>query len=240
MSNELPFISVVIPAYNEEKHLPICLTALTKQSYSRNRYEIIVSDNNSTDNTAAIAKKFGAKVVTTKEQGYAYAVKKGISSTKGEIIACTDSDTQVGKQWLSDIAHVFSTQPTTVALTGSVESDFTPLILRNIIDSFYSMMLTFTFVIGNPNLGGYNMAFRKKSYETVGGINTSYGIGADTELGRRLRKTGSVAYIRHIQVRTSARRWKTNFFKTLWKYSQAYFYTHYLNRPVTEKLPIYR
>jgi glycosyltransferase involved in cell wall biosynthesis len=49
-----PFISVVIPAYNEEKYLPRCLTSLDGQTYPRQRFEVIVVDNASTDATPQI------------------------------------------------------------------------------------------------------------------------------------------------------------------------------------------
>ena len=67
MKNGSPAISVVIPAFNEEKYLPACLEALKKQTFKN--YELIVVDNNSTDKTAQIAKKFGARVVKEKKQG---------------------------------------------------------------------------------------------------------------------------------------------------------------------------
>ena len=63
-----PVISVIVPAYNEEKFLPQCLEALKNQSFNL-PYEIIVVDNNSTDLTGEIARNAGVKVVLEKRKG---------------------------------------------------------------------------------------------------------------------------------------------------------------------------
>ena len=58
------FISVVIPAYNEENYLDRCLRSLREQRYPTSQFEVIVVDNASTDATAEIARRFGARVVS--------------------------------------------------------------------------------------------------------------------------------------------------------------------------------
>jgi cellulose synthase/poly-beta-1,6-N-acetylglucosamine synthase-like glycosyltransferase len=63
------FISVVVPALNEQKCIGQCLSSLTAQSYPWELYEIIVVDNASTDRTSEIALRFGAKVVYEAETG---------------------------------------------------------------------------------------------------------------------------------------------------------------------------
>ena len=97
----MKLVTVVIAAYNEEKDLPKCLTAITTQNFPKDDYEIIVVDNNSTDKTAEIAKSFGVKVITETKQGNTFAVKKGMDGAMGEIIANTDADTVVFSDWLS-------------------------------------------------------------------------------------------------------------------------------------------
>lgn len=233
-------ISVIIPAYNEEKNLAKCLSALTNQEYPKDSYEIIVSDNNSTDKTADIAKSFGAKVVTAEKQGYVHAVEQGFSKASGKIIACTDADTVVGTNWLSDIENVFKNSDNVAAMTGSVESDFNPVLFRRVVDYLYSLLLRFTFLIGNPNIAGYNMAFRKELYDEIGGVNTDYEIGADVEIGRRLMKKGKVIFVPNIKVKTSARRWKNDFYGTLIKYVRSYIYVHYFKKSIQDNLPVYR
>jgi glycosyltransferase involved in cell wall biosynthesis len=80
-------ISVVIPCHNEEQGIK-----LTYQKIPRFVDEVIVVDNLSTDNTAKLARKLGAKVISEKNKGYGFALKKGIVKAKGELIITLDGD----------------------------------------------------------------------------------------------------------------------------------------------------
>ncbi len=87
-------ISVVIPAYNEEKRLPGTLKKI-KNFFKTNKIknEIIVVDDGSTDNTVSVAKKYKIKILKNeKNSGKGYSVKRGVFSAKGDIILFTDAD----------------------------------------------------------------------------------------------------------------------------------------------------
>src|SRR6266567_2953645 len=91
-------ISVVIPVYNEEKYLGKCLDSLMRQNVKAD--EIIVVDNNSTDNSVAIAKKYPIRVVFEKTQGMIPARNHGFNEARYEIIARTDADTILPVNWI--------------------------------------------------------------------------------------------------------------------------------------------
>jgi glycosyltransferase involved in cell wall biosynthesis len=108
-------ISVVIPAYNEEKSIQSVIRDFSKPYVS----EIIVVDNNSTDKTAELARKSGAKVVTETNQGYGFALQRGMREAKGDIIILTEADcTFVGKDmeklliYIDDVDMVLGTRLT--------------------------------------------------------------------------------------------------------------------------------
>ena len=82
-------VSVIIPAFNEQKNIKKVIRLVKK---SENVDEIIVVDNNSTDATSMIAQKEGAKVVFCKEQGKGYAMEKGLQEAKNEILVFIDAD----------------------------------------------------------------------------------------------------------------------------------------------------
>lgn len=82
-------ISVIIPAYNEGKFISKVIKMVKKCSCVD---EIIVVDNNSTDNTSELAKKNGAKVIFCKKQGKGYAMEKGIKEATGDILVFLDGD----------------------------------------------------------------------------------------------------------------------------------------------------
>jgi len=101
-----PFVSVIIPVYNDRVGIQETLLSLFRQNYPMDRYEIIVIDNNSTDNTGALIGKtvsgfVGNIVVETEKRPGSYAARnKGISVSQGEIIAFIDSNMTVEPDWL--------------------------------------------------------------------------------------------------------------------------------------------
>jgi len=104
--NSQPKVSVVIPAYNEEVLLPSTLNSLKNQDY-QDIYEVIICDNNSTDKTASIAKRFGAKVVMEKRKGTSYAYDTGMRAASGELILVTNADTLLPYNWISSIVKAY-------------------------------------------------------------------------------------------------------------------------------------
>jgi glycosyltransferase involved in cell wall biosynthesis len=97
--------------------LPHLLQSLQKQTCTI-PYEVIVVDNNSTDKTAEIAHKYGAKVVFEKTPGYAFACNAGFAAATGEIIARADADYVQPPEWLQNIWDAFEKDPKLVALGG--------------------------------------------------------------------------------------------------------------------------
>jgi len=81
-------VTVVIPAYNEEKAIERTVKDFSKSYVD----EIIVVDNNSVDKTAELAKRAGAKVIRETRQGYGYALRKGMKEAKGDLIILTEGD----------------------------------------------------------------------------------------------------------------------------------------------------
>lgn len=99
----LPFVTIVIPAYNAETTLPACLKSLCELTYPQTQTEIIVVNNNSQDNTRAVIQTFAPRVrcLDEKKRGPAAARNCGIAHAQGEIIAFTDADCIVEPDWLT-------------------------------------------------------------------------------------------------------------------------------------------
>lgn len=91
--NKKHFISVVMPCLNEEDAVGICVKQVI-DTFKKNKFsgEIIVADNGSTDNSASMAKKAGAKVIFEKRPGYGSAYLAGLSKARGDVIIMGDSD----------------------------------------------------------------------------------------------------------------------------------------------------
>lgn len=97
-----PFVSVIIPVYNAQEHLPGLLTALRDQSYPASRREIIIVDNGSTDRSVEIIQSFGsAQCLIEDSVRSSYAARdKGIGAARGEVFAFTDADAVPRPDWL--------------------------------------------------------------------------------------------------------------------------------------------
>ncbi len=105
---ERPFISIVLPAYNEEDAIGMVLEEFRDVLKSLNvSYEIVVVDNNSTDKTAEVAERYGAKVAKEIKQGYGYACIRGLREAKGKIVVLSEADNSfVAKDLKKLLAYV--------------------------------------------------------------------------------------------------------------------------------------
>ncbi|MBU2460046.1 glycosyltransferase, partial [Patescibacteria group bacterium] len=89
---EKPVVSIIIPTYNEEKHLEFCLQSINRQNFSRKCIEIIIVDDGSTDKTLQIAKKYRARIL---HSGYNHIERSksiGIAVAKGKYLLFIDAD----------------------------------------------------------------------------------------------------------------------------------------------------
>lgn len=200
------FISVVVPAYNEEKYITPCLESLDVQDYPKNKYEIICEISGSNDKTEDIAKAFGAKITNTEiKEGVSSSRQNGAKAARGEIIAQTDADTLVPKDWLETINRYFQ-DPKVVGVTGSVEFANTNWFFAILAKIFFPIYLRLMFLLGKTVFTGMNFAIRKEVFDQIGGFNTQLLSAEDVDLGIRAGRVGRVIYASDLVVHTSARR----------------------------------
>jgi glycosyltransferase involved in cell wall biosynthesis len=101
--------SIVIPVYNAEPYLVRCIRALESQDYPRDRYEIIMIDNNSTDGSYSIIRQYPSiKLLKETKQGSYAARNRGLAEASGAVIAFTDPDCVPTSNWLQSIADNIS------------------------------------------------------------------------------------------------------------------------------------
>jgi|SRR3989344_2963266 len=216
-------ISVIIPAYNEEKYLEDCLRAFEKQTFAKSNFEVIVVDNCSTDKTAIVAWSLGAKVVKCATLGVSHARQIGFMAAKGEIIASTDADTQVAQNWLEVIDKNFSSNPNLVGMTGAVEFLSKDPLNRFLAKNTYPLFLKALYFFGKTVINGFNFAVKKSAFLKIGGFNTNLSSSEDVDLGLRLGKVGEVKYIEDLLVYTSGRRIDADRFRFFWLNGQNFF-----------------
>ncbi len=118
MKNKALTLSIVIPVYNEERHLKACLNSIAAQTTGP--VEAVVVDNNSTDKSIKIARSYSfVRVITQKQQCKHFARTAGFNAVKNDLIGRIDADTILPPNWVEGVLDFYA-EPTNrqLALTG--------------------------------------------------------------------------------------------------------------------------
>ncbi|WP_127573322.1 glycosyltransferase family 2 protein [Georgenia faecalis] len=163
----MPTISVVIPVRDDAAPLEACLRALRGQRLAP--YEIVVVDNASSDASADVARRYGARVVAEPRVGIPAAAATGYDAARGELIARCDADSRPPPDWLERIAAAFADDPTLDAVTGSGTFYDLPRWCARPLSVLYlgSFYVATHLALGHPPLWGSNMAVRSSAWRAV-------------------------------------------------------------------------
>src|SRR3989338_2454622 len=119
-----PFVTITIPAYNEEDTLRATVESALNLDYPKNKYEIIIMNDGSTDNTEEIARKIikqnpkrNIHLIHQKNQGKATALNNALTQARGEYFVCLDADSYARKDALTQHITFFQSRDTT---TGAI------------------------------------------------------------------------------------------------------------------------
>jgi len=181
-------VSAVICSYNRARFVLKAVESIFSQDFDRNAYEVIVVDNNSTDDTLAELEKFkqahpgyNFSYYTEPNQGVAYTRNRCAREAKGELIIYLDDDSIASQGWIKNTVDFFDAHPEVYSTGGKI----TPYFLTSIPDwySKYFFGLVGNFdqgskvkrLTGNRYPCGANMAFRKKVFDEIGYFNTDLG-----------------------------------------------------------------
>lgn len=185
LKSRYPFVSVVVPAYNEHTTIVGCIESLLAQEYPAERREIIIVDNNSTDDTAEIIQKYPVTLLYEREIQTSYAARnRGVRHASGEIVAFTDADCMPKPNWLSRMVAPFDT-PDVVGVAGVTS----PIITSGLISQF---MVESNPVRSHETEGLWyvataNVAFRRQTLLDVGLFRPYLKTGGDVDLGFRVQ-----------------------------------------------------
>lgn len=230
-------ISVVIPAYNEEDSLPKTLDSLVRQE-TRFPYEVIVVDNNSTDNTADVVKSFDTKlhiqVIDESQKGRGAARQRGFREAKGDIIASTDADTNVPAHWIESIGLFFEKNTSSVAITALCHYPSRKISVQLFNGVLYVAFQVFRLLFGNYWLSGFSFAIKREAYFEAGEFNSKIDAQEDSELSMRVSKLGKIEYIPALTVESSDRRFSDGLLRGLVPYIKTYYYMRQNNVRATK------
>ncbi len=178
-----PVFSIVIPARNEENHLPVCLEALKKSlSLVDSSFEIIVVCNRCTDRTALIAENEGCRVVDNQDKNLSKIRNAGAALAKGKFIVTVDADSVVSEKMFANIS---SSMESTKHIGGGV------VILpeRWSLGIFITGLMLLPLALKHMISGGLFFTERK-SFEEIGGFDPSLVSAEDIDFAKRLKEYG--------------------------------------------------
>lgn len=225
----VPYLSVVIPAFNEADGLSDCLKSLQRQKTTL-PYEIIVVDNNSTDQTAAIAQRCGVRVVHENQPGVCAARNAGLQVARGEIVVSTDADCAYPDDWLAQIGQAFSNQPDLVLLISNYRFSQAPRWANVALVAYEWLCLQLNYAFGvHGYVSAANLAFRRSAFPQYDTRLTQG--GDELYVLSRLKPEGRVLYRFTNTISTSSRRLKQGFTKTFFKdFLAAYLINYFRTR----------
>ena len=193
-----PFVSVVVPVFNGEGALEACLSSLVAQDYPQDRCEVIVVDNNSTDTTAQVIRRFPVRYVFEGSRQSSYAARnRGIAEARGEIIAFTDADCVASPDWIRR-----GVEPFADARIGGVAGAVQPLEPRTLAQRYavekrvLSQETALRENAFRPAIYTANAFYLVSVLKQVGGFDAAVQFGGDADLAWRVQmQLGlSVAY----------------------------------------------
>jgi len=220
---ELPYVSILIPAKDEEKNIGNCLDSILKQQYPLDRLEIVVVNDRSTDNTQFIIQTYmekykniisiNIKEIGTRLTGKQNAINEGLKYCSGDLILNTDADCLASSLWVYNVVSYFKPDVGFVAgfsiisNTEERESFFAKL-------QSMDMLFLMDAASGAIGLGlpvsclGMNMAFRKELLQDVSYASIGYTVTEDAALIQKVTKDSqwkiSAIYERNAAVFTYA------------------------------------
>lgn len=184
-----PFVSIIVPTYNEEERIDRCLKSINDLNYPKEKMEIIVVDDGSQDNTVDIARKSGVSILRQQHLGCAIARNRGVELAKGKIIAFIDADDACKEEWLIEtVPYLKDKQIGAVGcshdLLNAEKRDF--VIISHKEKCFRYIMSPDR----TDHIGTSGCVIKKKVFLEVGGFNPEFLAAEDTELSHKIRKEG--------------------------------------------------
>jgi|Deesub1362A_J573_1020465.scaffolds.fasta_scaffold00105_68 cellulose synthase/poly-beta-1,6-N-acetylglucosamine synthase-like glycosyltransferase len=181
---EYPAVSIVVAAYNAQETIGDCIQSLLSVDYPNK--EIIIVNDGSKDDTEKIARRYPVKLISQPNMGASSARNTGLREAKYGIVAYTDSDCKVAKDWLKKLVKHFS-DPKVGAVTGKTifetNETCTSYVRSLDIEERNQKRGRYTRLANGPN-----SAFRREVLRMVGGFNPKWFHAEDTEVSYEIWK----------------------------------------------------
>lgn len=185
-----PYVTVIIPTYKDTDFVLRCMDALSKQTYPKDNFEVLIINNAPQDKINFASRFKNLNIIDEFKPGSYAARNKGLSYANGSIIAFTDSDCVPSQDWILNAIKIFETTPKIERLTGPVRIFREP----------YSSWLAWKF----ESITAFNQRFnvqkgvsvtanlfvKREIFNTVGYFDANLFSGGDIEWNERATRAG--------------------------------------------------
>jgi glycosyltransferase involved in cell wall biosynthesis len=196
----LPFVSVIVPVFNQAIGLQKCLESLEHQTYPRHLYEVIVVDNGSDpdQDIAGVVKLFTQAVLAQEPQPGSYAARnRGISLAKGSVVAFTDADCIPAIDWIEQGVTALQRVDNCGLVAGQIQTTFQNNDRPNAIELYESLWYPLPqqeFVETHHFGATANVFTRAEVLQQVGVFDSALKSNGDREWGQRVYAAGYAQY----------------------------------------------
>lgn len=184
-----PFVSVVVPSFNEEKYINQCLDSILNVDYPKECMELILVDNGSTDATKVIAGAYDVKIIDRPNVKVGAVRNCGVENSKGEIVVFLDADCVVDKDWLTKGVEKLCNNSNSVYGGQYLLRNDPSWLERYWILNEKDRSVHLTTLVGGA------IFVKKQDFIGIGGFDENLSAGEDSDLTERLREKGFVVEI---------------------------------------------
>lgn len=188
-SGDLPSVSVIVPAYNAAGTLDACLAALSRQTVAPDAYEVIVVDDGSTDDSAAIARHHGATVLRLAHSGAAAARNAGARWARGQILLFTDADCEPLEDWIERMVAPFADEQV-AGVKGAYRTRQRSLVARFAQAEYEEKYRRLARMQQIDFVDTYAAAYRRDLFWAHDGFDPRFVLDEDQEFSFRLAQAG--------------------------------------------------
>lgn len=182
--NQRPFVSIIIPMYNAAATIEACLDGLFKLDYPKDRFEVIIVDNNSTDDSPMLASRYPVKVLHKAEGTIAAVRNFGAKAAKGDVYGFVDSDCVVKEDWIASALDVLSNPQVAAAGSNYLRPENCSWVEEAwLYESKYKPFETDFVPCGN-------FIVKASVFNAIGGFNERLTTCEDAEIGIRITQGG--------------------------------------------------
>lgn len=186
----LPFVSVIIPHYQDLAGLKLCLASIDAQTYPRGCFEVVLADNNSPVGPIAVGEVVDgrAKLVVVTDKGAGPARNGAVAASRGEVLAFIDSDCVAEPEWLTEGVAALDRFDLVGGHVGVLVSDPIDMTAVEAFERVFAFDFK-TYIEKKGFTGAGNMFCRRDLFERVGPFGVA--LSEDVDWSRRAVATGA-------------------------------------------------